>query len=95
VHGLPPQLLEMQLSCGVVGVDNYLHLFDVWCDFLQQFQDFAPIAPWPSGLKLALRNARTSRKKLIVALTRKLLIASWQLAHDGVVPEGVVLRPAH
>jgi transposase len=44
-------------------------------------------------------NARTSgapalRKKMIVALARKLLIALWQLATAGVVPEGTMLRPA-
>src|SRR5499433_4092579 len=44
--------------------------------------------------------ARTSkapglRKKMIVALARKLLIALWRLVREGVVPEGVVLRPTH
>jgi transposase len=29
---------------------------------------------------------------MIVALARKLLIALWRLATNGVVPEGVVLR---
>jgi len=28
------------------------------------------------------------------ALARKLLIALWRLAHDGIVPEGVQMRPA-
>jgi hypothetical protein len=32
---------------------------------------------------------------MIVALARKLLIALWRFVCDGVVPEGVVLRPAH
>ena len=41
------------------------------------------------------KNARTSRKKMIVALARKLLIALWHFVRDGVVPEGVALRPAH
>jgi transposase len=40
-------------------------------------------------------NARGSRKKMIVALARKLLIALWHFVRDGAVPEGVVLRPAH
>ena len=35
-----------------------------------------------------------SRKTMIVALARKLLIALWKLVHEGVVPEGVVMRPA-
>jgi len=39
-------------------------------------------------------NARGTRKPMIVALARKLLIALWRLARQGVVPDGVVLRPA-
>jgi transposase len=44
-------------------------------------------------------NARTEstpglRKKMIVALARKLLIALWYFVKDGVMPEGVVVRPA-
>jgi transposase len=45
-------------------------------------------------------NARTAdgrgstRKTMIVALARKLLIALWRLVTTGEVPQGVVLRPA-
>jgi transposase len=39
-------------------------------------------------------NARGTRKPMIVALARKLLIALWRLVRQGVVPDGVVLRPA-
>jgi transposase len=35
-----------------------------------------------------------TRKTMILALARKLLIALWRLATTGEVPEGVVLRPA-
>ena len=42
----------------------------------------------------ARRMRRQTRKTMIVALARKLLIALWRLAREGVVPEGVVLRPA-
>jgi transposase len=31
---------------------------------------------------------------MIVALARKLLIALWQFVTSGMVPEGVILRPA-
>jgi transposase len=34
------------------------------------------------------------RKKMIVALARKLLIALWHFVKEGVMPEGVVVRPA-
>jgi transposase len=38
--------------------------------------------------------APAARKTLIVALARKLLIALWRLAHEGIVPEGLRMRPA-
>jgi hypothetical protein len=57
-----------------------------------QFQKDSTLAKW---FEARTKNARTSRKKMIVALARKLLIALWHLVRDGVVPEGVVLRPAH
>jgi transposase len=40
------------------------------------------------------QTAPTTRKTLIVALARKLLIALWRLVHDGVVPDGFKMRPA-
>ena len=36
----------------------------------------------------------STRKTMIVALARKLLIALWRLVTTGEVPEGVILRPA-
>jgi len=56
------------------------------------FQKDSALAKW---FRARTENARGSRKKMIVALARKLLIALWHLVRDGVVPEGVVLRPAH
>jgi transposase len=55
-------------------------------------QKESALAKW---FEARTKNTRTSRKKMIVALARKLLIALWHFARDGVVPEGVVLRPAH
>src|SRR5499433_1633253 len=55
------------------------------------FQKDSALAKW---FEARTKDARTSRKKMIVALARKLLIALWHLVRDGVVPEGVVLRPA-
>jgi transposase len=57
-----------------------------------KFQNESALAKW---FEARTKNSRTSRKKMIVALARKLLIALWHLVRDGVVPEGVVLRPAH
>ena len=57
-----------------------------------EFQKDSALAKW---FRERTKNAPRSRKKMIVALARKLLIALWHLVRDGVVPEGVVLRPAH
>jgi transposase len=55
------------------------------------FQKDSALARW---YRTRTDNVPGSRKKMIVALARKLLIALWQFVRDGVVPEGFVLRPA-
>jgi transposase len=60
-----------------------------WC-FLK-FQKDSALAKW---FRVRTENARSSRKKMIVALARKLLIALWHFVRDGAVPDGLVLRPA-
>jgi transposase len=55
------------------------------------FQKDSALAQW---FRARTENARGTRKSLIVALARKLLIALWRLVRDGVVPDGIVLRPA-
>jgi transposase len=57
-----------------------------------RFQKDSVLAQW--FLKRTA-GARGTRKKMIVALARKLLIALWRLVREGVVPGGLVLRPAH
>jgi transposase len=56
------------------------------------FQKNSALAQW---YRLQTTDHRgTTRKTMIVALARKLLVALWQLVTTGEVPEGVVLRPA-
>jgi transposase len=55
------------------------------------FQKNSALAQW---YRTRTENARSSRKTMIVALARKLLIALWHFVHDGVLPEAVALRPA-
>jgi transposase len=55
------------------------------------FQKDSALAQW---FRARTENARGTRKLMIVALARKLLIALWRLVRQGVVPDGVVLRPA-
>jgi transposase len=57
-----------------------------------EFQKESALAKW---FEARTENNRGLRKKMIVALARKLLIALWHLVREGIVPEGVVLRPAH
>jgi len=58
---------------------------------LLMFQKNSALAQW---FRARTENARGTRKTMIVALARKLLIALWRLVREGVVPDGVVLRPA-
>lgn len=55
------------------------------------FQKNSALAQW---YQRRTENAPRARKTMIVALARKLLIALWRLVREGVVPEGVVMRPA-
>jgi transposase len=57
-----------------------------------RFQEGSGLAGW---YRARTADARAgTRKTMIVALARKLLIALWRLVTTGEVPEGVVLRPA-
>jgi transposase len=55
------------------------------------FQKESALAKW---FRARTQNAPGSRNKMIVALARKLLIALWHFVRNGLVPEGIVLRPA-
>ena len=57
-----------------------------------RFQRNSALAQWFH--ERTTDGRRNTRKTMIVALARKLLIALWRLVTTGEVPEGVVLRPA-
>ena len=56
------------------------------------FQKESALAQWYRARTADARGA--TRKTMIVALARKLLVALWQLVTTGAIPEGVVLRRA-
>src|SRR5271169_3398470 len=58
---------------------------------LLMFQKNSALTKW---FRSRTENARGTRKPMIVALARKLLIALWRLVREGIVPDGVVLRAA-
>jgi transposase len=56
------------------------------------FQKDSALAQW---YRTRTADARgTTRKTMIVALARKLLVALWQLVTTGEIPPGVILRSA-
>ncbi len=54
-----------------------------------RFQGDSTLAKWYHA---RTQTAPNTRKKMIVALARKLLIALWRLATTGTVPDGIALR---
>jgi transposase len=56
------------------------------------FQKDSALAQWYRARTADARGG--TRKTMIVALARKLLIALWRFVSTGEAPEGVVLRPA-
>jgi len=57
-----------------------------------RFQPDSALARWFYARTADGRNK--TRKTMIVALARKLLIALWRLVTTGEIPAGVMLRPA-
>ena len=55
------------------------------------FQKDSALAQW---FRARTENAGGTRKTMIVALARKLLIGLWRFVREGIVPEGIVLRSA-
>ena len=57
-----------------------------------RFQEASALAQWYRARTADSRSG--TRKTLIVALARKLLIALWRLVSTGETPAGLILRPA-
>jgi transposase len=57
-----------------------------------KFQKESALATWYRTRTIDGRG--DTRKRMIVALARKLLIALWQMVTTGEIPEGVSLRAA-
>ncbi|MES0021289.1 hypothetical protein [Mesorhizobium sp. M0036] len=76
-------------QCGqCAGAPSMIQL--AWRFFL--FQKASALARW---FRARTSDGRkTTRKRMVVALARKLLIALWRPVTAGEVPQGVLLRPA-
>ena len=58
---------------------------------LLQFQPGSELVLW---FNERTASAKGSRKPMIVALARKLIIALWRYVNTGLLPNGFRLRPA-
>jgi transposase len=56
-----------------------------------RFQKESALTLW---FNARVDGASGLRKKMIVALAHKLLIALWRMTTTGEIPQGIVLRPA-
>ena len=92
--GSPDESVKRQRERGLARAGSAR----VRCSMIQfawrflRFQKNSALARWFAA-RTTDRRANT-RKTMIVALARKLLIALWRLATRGEVPQGVILRPA-
>jgi transposase len=57
-----------------------------------RFQEASALAQWYRARTADARGA--TRKTMIVAPARKLLIALWRMATNGEIPEGAILPAA-
>jgi len=57
-----------------------------------RWQPLSRLTRWFAD-RVAGRSGRT-RKVMVVALARKLLVALWRFCRDGIVPEGAALKAA-
>lgn len=92
--GSPAESGKMRREQGLAKSGNVR----VRCSLLQLawrwliWQRDSALAQWYRG-RIADASGGT-RKKMIVALARKILIGLWRLVTTGEVPEGLVLKPA-
>jgi transposase len=81
------------IACGLIS-----RAARVRCGMIQlalrflRFQKDSALAQWFQARTADGRGS--TRKTMIVALARKLLIALWRLVTTGEVSDGIVLRPA-
>ena len=60
----------------------------------QRYQPGSAEVTWFRARASGTGTGARLRKVMVVALARKLLLALWRFATQGVVPEGAVMKPA-
>ena len=78
-----------------IGKAGNRRLRTVMVELAWLWQRYQPGTAKVSGFRERTGSTgRRVRKVMVVALARKLLIALWRFAVDGVVPEGATMKPA-
>jgi len=78
-----------------IGKAGNARLRTVMVELAWLWQRYQPDSAQVSWFRERIRGTgRRMRKVMVVALARKLLIALWRFATQGVVPEGAVMKPA-
>jgi transposase len=78
-----------------IGKAGNARLRTVMVELAWLWQRYQPVSAQVSWFRERISGTgRRMRKVMVVALARKLLIALWRFATQGVVPEGAVMKPA-
>ena len=91
--GAPNQSGSMDREKGLARAGNK-RVRHAMVELAWRFVRLQPKCALVQWFQARTAGSRGARKTMIVALARKLLIALWRLVHDGVVPEGMEMRPA-
>jgi len=77
-----------------IGKAGNARLRTVMVELAWLWQRYQPDSAQVRWFRERSGTGRRMRKVMVVALARKLLIALWRFATQGVVPEGAVMKPA-
>jgi transposase len=78
-----------------IGKAGNARLRTVMVELAWLWQRYQPASAQASWFRERISGTgRRMRKVMVVALARKLLIALWRFATQGVVPQGAVMKPA-
>jgi transposase len=94
--GAPDESGQRSREQGLARAGN-LRVRNIMIQLAWRFRRFQPhcaLVQWYNAACARLRGKKGLGKILIVALARKLLIALWRFATTGVVPRGLIVRPA-
>jgi transposase len=76
-----------------IGKAGNARLRTVMVELAWLWQRYQPSSAQVRWFRERSGTGRRMRKVMVVALARKLLIALWRFATQGVVPEGAVMKP--